>query len=135
MPTGDNIGLDTTIVLRLLTGEPERQFEKAKKFIEEQLSNHKKLLISDLVMTESYFALYYHYKVPKAEVIQQLDNLLSSGMISQSPGSVCQKVIKDHKNHHAGFVDQIIYEQYCLFADTVVSFDQSMGKLDRAVLL
>ena len=135
MLVGNNIGLDTTVVLRLLTGEPEKQFEKTKKFIEEQLSGNKKLFISDLVISESYFALYYHYNVPKAEVIQQLNTLFCSGMISSLPGSVFPKVLRDYKNHKAGFVDQILYEQYCMFTDGVVSFDKSMCQLAKMVAL
>ena len=131
----NNIGLDTTLVLRLLTGEPAKQFEKAKKFTEEQLANGKKLFVSDLVIAESYFALYYHYKVPKEEVVEQLDHLLSCGMIHPAPGSVCQKVIKESPSHKAGLVDQIIHEQYCLFTEHIASFDKSMCKLSKTIAL
>ena len=131
----NNIGLDTTLVLRLLTGEPAKQFEKAQKFIEEQLAQSKKLFVSDLVIAESYFALQYHYEIPKDKAIEQLDNLLSSGVIHPAPHSVCQKVIKESRNHKAGLVDQIIYEQYCLFVEQIVSFDKSMCKLPRTIAL
>lgn len=135
MPEKDNIGLDTTVILRLLTGEPAKQFEKTRKFIEEQLANGKKLFVSDLVIAESYFALYYHYKVPKDEAIEQLNNLLFSGIIHPAPGSVCQKVIKESLNHKAGLVDQIIHEQYCLFTEHIASFDKSMCKLPKTIAL
>ena len=135
MSEKNNIGLDTTLVLRLLTGEPVKQFEKARTFIEEQLANSKKLFVSDLVIAESYFALYYHYKVPKDEAVQQLDNFLSSGVVHPVPGSVCQKVIKESISHKAGLVDQIIHEQYCLFTEQIASFDKSMCKLPRTIAL
>jgi predicted nucleic-acid-binding protein len=135
MPGRNNIGLDTTVVLRLLTGEPASQFERARKFIEEQLANNKKLFVSDLVIAESYFALHYHYQVPKAEAIGQLESLLSSGIIHPSPDSVCHEVLKDNPHHKAGLVDQIIHEQYCLFADQVASFDKSMCRLQRTIAL
>ena len=135
MPGRNNIGLDTTVVLRLLTGEPASQFERARKFIEEQLANNKKLFVSDLVIAESYFALHYHYQVPKAEALKQLENLLSSGIIHPAPESVCHKVLKNQAHHKAGLVDEIIHEQYCLFADQIVSFDKSMTRLQRTVVL
>lgn len=135
MSEKNNIGLDSTVILRLLTGEPVKQFEKAEKFMEEQLTNGKKLFVSDLVIAESYFALHYHYKVPKDEAILQLDKLLSSGMIHPAPDSVCQKVMKESISHKAGLVDHIIYEQYCLFAEQIASFDKSMGKLPRTITL
>ena len=135
MSEKNNIGLDTTLILRLLTGEPVKQFEKARRFIEEQLADSKRLFVSDLVLAESYFALHYHYKVPKDEAVRELDNLLSSGIIHPIPGSVCQKVIKESANHKAGLVDQIIHEQYCLFTEQIASFDKSMCKLPRTIAL
>ena len=118
-----------------MTGEPVKQFEKARRFIEEQLADSKRLFVSDLVLAESYFALHYHYKVPKDEAVRELDNLLSSGIIHPIPGSVCQKVIKESVNHKAGLVDQIIHEQYCLFTEQIASFDKSMCKLPRTIAL
>ena len=135
MPGKNNIGLDTTVILRLLTGEPEKQFEKAKRFLEEQLTNNKKLFVSDLVVAEACFALHYHYKVPKAEAIARLDSLLSSGMIHPTPGSVCQKVMKERLNHQAGFVDQMIHEQYGVVTEHTASFDKLMCKLPRIIAL
>ncbi|MBI4309168.1 MAG: PIN domain-containing protein [Candidatus Omnitrophica bacterium] len=131
----NSIGLDTTVVLRLLTAEPQKQFEKARKFIEEQLAGNKKLFISDLVVAETYFALHYHYKVPKPEAIAQLDGLLSSGIIHAVQGGVCQKVLKESLNHKAGFVDQIIHGQYCLLTEEIASFDKSMGRLPKVIAL
>ena len=135
MPEKSSIGLDTTVILRLLTGEPPKQFEKARKFIEEQLASNKKLFVSDLVIAESYFALHYHYQVPKAEAILQLDNLLSSGIIHPSPGSVCRNVLKNQAHHKAGLVDEIIHEQYCLLTDQTATFDKAMARLQRTVAL
>ena len=135
MPEKNSIGLDTTVVLRLLTAEPETQFEKAKKFIEEQLTDNKKLFVSDLVVAESYFSLHYHYKVPKSEAMEQLDRLLSSGIIHSIQGSVCQNVLKESQNHKAGFVDQIIHGQYCLWIEEIVSFDKLMCKLPGVIAL
>ena len=131
----NSIGLDTTVILRLLTGEPEKQFEKAKEFIESQLAQHKELFVSDLVIAESYFALHHHYEIPKIEVVKYLDNLLSSGLIHVAPGSVCKDVLKESFQHKAGFVDQLIYEQYFTFADQIVSFDKSMAKLEGVIAL
>ena len=135
MPEKNSIGLDTTVVLRLLTAEPQKQFEKAKKFIAEQVTNNKKLFVSDLVVAETYFALHYHYEVPKPEAIEQLDRLLSSGIVHAAQGSVCQKVIKERLNHKAGFVDQIIHGQYFLLTEASASFDKLMCRLPGVIAL
>ncbi len=129
----NNIGLDTSVVLRLLTGEPQNQFQKAKQFIEDQLKNHKKLFICDLVIAETYHALHYHYEVPKKEAIEQLNNFLFYGIVQPLPGSVCKKVFQEIDHCKAGLVDQLIYEQYLTHTDHVVSFDKSMLPLGSVI--
>jgi len=135
MPEAKSIGLDTSIILRLLIGEPISQFKKAKEYVEKGLSQGKVFLVSDLVVSEVYFALQYHYKVPKKEAIIKLKSLLSSGVIHPSPDSVCLKVFKNIDKHKAGFVDQLIHAQYLLVAKEVVSFDKSMGALGNTMIL
>ena len=133
MPEENNIGLDTTVILRLLTAEPEKQFSTAKTFIEKQLAENNSLFVSDLVIAESYFALYHHYNVPKNEAVEQLLNLLSSGVIHPAPGSVAVKVLKEANHYKAGFVDQLIREQYREYNGKVASFDKALGSLPGVI--
>ena len=73
-----NIGLDTSVVLRLLIGEPEHQARSALHHLEEARRAHKQIFVSDLVMSESYFALQHHYGVPKQTALRALRELLGS---------------------------------------------------------
>ena len=133
MPERNRIGLDTTVVLRLLTGQPENQFSMAKTFIEKQLAQNVKFFVSDLVISESYFALHYHYQVPKNEAVRELLNLLSSGIIHPLPGSVALKILKENNHHKAGLVDRIIHGQYHEHTDQVVTFDKALSALPGVI--
>jgi predicted nucleic acid-binding protein len=64
------VGLDTTVVVRLLTGEPAAQAHAAKAYLENAYASGVKLVIHDLVVIEAYHALIYHYEVPKAEAVK-----------------------------------------------------------------
>ena len=135
MPEKSKTGLDTTVVLRLLVGEPVHQYRKAVLFVERQAEAGLELYVSDLVIAESYFALHFHYEIPKRDVLQKLHEFLSSGIVQPLPGSVCRKVLQDVQNHKAGFADQMIHEQYLLSSHQVATFDRAMSKLAHTLHL
>ena len=59
------IGLDTSVVLRLLIGEPRVQMEVARRRIERALIVGEKVVVTDLVVAEAFHALRHHYGVPE----------------------------------------------------------------------
>jgi predicted nucleic acid-binding protein len=58
------IGLDTSVVMRILTGEPEAQAKAAQEFVRTVILQGRRLVVSDLVVSEASFALVTHYGVP-----------------------------------------------------------------------
>lgn len=68
-------GLDTSVVMRLLTGDPPDQAEAAAAFLTESKGSGDRLLVTDLVIAEVYFALHSKYKVPKAEALLRLQRI------------------------------------------------------------
>ena len=74
-------GLDTTTALRLLTGRPSAQAEKAKDFVIRARRTGEKTYISDPVVAEAYHALQFHYGVPKKVARRQMLAMLSSGLV------------------------------------------------------
>ena len=56
-----HIGLDTSVVVRLLTGEPGSLAELARSKIAYELSKGREFVVSDIVIAESYFALTSAY--------------------------------------------------------------------------
>ena len=72
------IGLDTSFVLRLLVGEPKAQAKRAVAQLDIIRSEGKRCAVSDLVVSETYFALQYHYEVPKQRALDALKAFLES---------------------------------------------------------
>ena len=54
-------GLDTSVVLRLLLGQPADQAARAVAFLDELSRGGHHAVVSDLVVAEAYFALQHHY--------------------------------------------------------------------------
>ena len=59
------IGLDTSVVVRLLVGEPQNIARATRRRLERAVEAGERVLVSDLVIAEAYFALQHHYGIPK----------------------------------------------------------------------
>ena len=129
------VGLDTSIVIRLLTGVPEDQAERAKEYLQELHSEKTRAIVSDLVVAEAYFTLTYHYKVPKSEAAAKLTELLESGYVFPDPKGLALETLKAHAKAKAGFVDQLIRNQYLTYAEEVATFDFDFGRMERVFRL
>jgi predicted nucleic acid-binding protein len=129
------VGLDTSVVLRLLTGIPENQAQAAMRYLRQLHKLRQRAVVSDLVVAESYFALSYHYQVPKAEAIEQLLSLLQSGYVHSEPDGAAVEALKEDGTGRVGVVDRIIRNQYLTFAEEIAAFDAQFGRLPGVRLL
>jgi len=127
--------LDTSVLLRLLVGEPESKAKKAEIALEEISQSAGRLFVSDLVLSETYFALQFHYQVPKKEAISALRQ------VSQSKETECSEVARSilaQSNLHSanpGFVDRLIHAQYKSTGSPMLTFEKAAKKLDQVRVL
>jgi predicted nucleic acid-binding protein len=73
------IGLDTSVVLCLLIGEPRAQAEVARRRIERALISGEKVIVTDLVAAETFHAPRHHYDVPQTVALRRLQEFFSAG--------------------------------------------------------
>ena len=75
-------GIDTSILVRLLTGEPTADFEysvsKLSGLVQETAAE---IFASDQVIGEAYVAVQHHYGVAKADAHSGLVDVLRSGLV------------------------------------------------------
>jgi predicted nucleic-acid-binding protein len=126
------VGVDTCVVLRLLVGEPEEQAVTAKDFIQECFYEGINVCVSDMVVSEAYHALCYHYDVPKLEAVEALRDLLESPMIT--PAGHALSVLSTYKGTGAGMVDRMIRMDLLDHADEIRTFDRDFAKLANVKL-
>lgn len=131
-----NIGLDTSVVLRLLIGEPVHQASAARAYLDELFIAGNKAAISDLVVSETYFALQHHYDVPKAAALSALNALFESGEIvsSDHAGRVLRET-KSIATAKPGFVDRLIHASYQADMNGMATFEKKAGRLAGIIVL
>ena len=130
-----NAGLDTSVVVRLLIGEPQSQAAVAWQFVTECFSAGLPAQVSELVVAEAYFVLQHHYEVPVAAALQQLNALLTDERVV-AHGAIL-KVLRTPNlaASKPGFVDRLIYETYHARDKILVTFDKGAARLPNSHLL
>jgi predicted nucleic-acid-binding protein len=129
------IGLDTSVVVRLLVGEPAAQAARARDLLDELFEAGAKAAVSDLVVSEAYFALQYHYRVPKREALDTLRAFLQSEEIEATGAALAVLQTPRLASARPGFVDRLIHQEYAQTFGAMASFEKSAGKLDGTRVL
>jgi len=131
------VGLDTSVLLRLLTGLPEDQSQRATRFIQQAMWDGTTIIASDLALAEMYYALHYHYEVPKREALRAIQQMLDGGPVRAMPGSPIEDVLRQALSSSAklGFVDRLIHATYRRAGATMVSFEKASRRLEDSKVL
>ena len=126
-------GLDTSVVVRLLVGEPVDQALAAQGAIERAPPGS--IAVSDLVIGEAYFALRHHYEVPHRKAIGALTALIADPRIRclGTAGRVLANM--PGKDAGAGLMDRLIHGGYEVEGVTLLTFDRGAARLPGAQLL
>lgn len=129
------VGLDTSVVLRLLTGEPAALAKKTVDRVMGIINSGGHCVVSDLVVAETYFALQHHYKLPKSEAIAALAAMSKENGFVFSPAAttLLQKPNLDRAN--PGFADCLIHAEYHASSFIMLSCELAAAKLPRVEVI
>ena len=131
------IGLDTNVLVRLLTADQPEQTARAQALLQRVQNTNDLIYVNNVVLVETVWVLLQRrFHVPKEVVLKALEFLLNHGRVRlESPESVaaaCQL----YAQHHADFADCLVAAMNvaagCAYT---VSFDQGMKTLPHVSLL
>ena len=125
----NNAGLDTSVVLRLLTGTPTGQAHRALAEVTQRLRSGIRVSVSDLVVSEAYFALQHHYGVPKAEALRLLAAFLTQSGITCTGAAAAVLTTPNLATAKPGFVDRLIHADTTRYAGELLKFETATGCL------
>lgn len=128
-------GLDTSVVLRLLVGTPPDAAEVARAFVAAAASP---VFVSDLVVSETYYALKHHYAIPHAEAVHALSAFIADVRVQCS--GVAKSVLAALSSRTAaksapGLLDHLIHADYARDGFRLVTFDRQLSRLPGTNLL
>lgn len=123
--------LDTSVVLRLLTGEPPEQADVARRYVGQRA---EPIRVDALVIGESYFALRHHYHVPHREAVGALHAFVCSDRVRVS-SEVIDALKTARAEREPGLLDRLIVAAARDAACVLRTFDRRLARLDGALLL
>jgi len=126
------IGLDTSVVVRLVVGLPEAQARAARRRLEQALERSERVVVCDVVLAETYHALHHHYGVPKSEARSILERFAKSGVVTIEPADAVGAL---EAKSGAGLVDRLIHARHRSLGAVTATFEKKQGSLEGAVRL
>ena len=123
-------GIDTSVLVRLTTREPKRDFEhcvEALRALVEDQGNE--IFASNQVIGEAYIAIQHHYGVSDSDTRVSLVDLLTSGLVSPLDGHSVIAALQATTG--PGLFDRLIADEYSRAGLETLTLDQRMATLPR----
>ena len=124
-------GIDTSILVRLLTGEPAADFEycvsKLSGLVQETAAE---ILASNQVIGEAYIAVQHHYGATRADARSGLADVLRSGLVAPLNGRAVIEALEASES--PGLFDRLIADDYRRAGLETLTLDRRMSDLPQA---
>lgn len=127
--------LDTSVVMRLLTGQPPDQTAAARRYMAEVAKADARVYVSNLVVMEAYFACQHHYGMPKASVLKGLHTLLSMSTFVVHPQLLPLLAMEGLATARPGFLDRLIHAEAATARLPLVTFEKAAVRLSGTQML
>lgn len=122
-------GIDTSILVRLATGDPEDGFEHCVRKLTALIErDDAEVFASNQVIGEAYVALQHHYGVAKPDARAALASVLKSGLVAPLNGAGVFAALLE-ADAGCGLLDRLIADDYRRAELTTLTLDRKMGAL------
>lgn len=127
-------GIDTSVLIRLVTGHPEDGFEYSLSALRALVGDDgAEIFASNQVIGEAYVAIQHHFGISKLDARAGLLDVLQSGLVAPlSGGSVIAAL---GASGGAGLLDRLVTGDYSRANLSVLTLDKRMAALPGAGLL
>jgi predicted nucleic-acid-binding protein len=124
-------GIDTSILVRLVTGGPEKLFQQCVKSLRGLVEKQDaEIFASNQVIGEAYVVLQHHYGVSKSDSREGLATVLQSGLVSPMNGRGVFEALR--KESGCGLLDRLIDDDYARVGLQTLTFDRKMSAQPNA---
>ncbi len=123
-------GIDTSILVRLATGDPEDGFEHCVRKLTALIQRDDgEVFASNQVVGEAYVALQHHYGVTKPEARAALASVLKSGLVAPLNGAGVFAALEAGAG--CGLLDRLIADDYRRVELITLTLDRKMAALPQ----
>ena len=124
------IGIDTSILVWLLTGQPAEAYAYCIDRLSELVEGGAEVVASNQVIGEAYVACQYHYGVSSADVRSEMSRILRSGLVAPLNGQAVVEALA--ASGGPGLFDRLIADDYTRVGLETLTLDRRMASLPKA---
>lgn len=122
-----NIGIDTSVLVRLVTGQPPDLFDLCVERLSALCAADTEVLASNQVIGEAYVTLQRHYGVSKEDARAELHTTLTSGLVAPLNGRAVLDALA--ASGGPGLFDRLIANDYARAGLDTLTLDRRMASL------
>lgn len=127
-------GIDTSILVRLLTGDPPAEFRRGAGALSHLIEVEDGVVLpSNQVIGEAYIAVQHHYGVSRADARTGVLRIMQSGLVAPQHARKILAAIEAFAS--PGLMDRLIAVDYTKGELEVLTLDQRMACLPDVQLL
>ncbi len=125
--------LDTNILIRFFTQDNKVMAERVEVLFKNAKRNE--LIIPDVILAEMVWVLESFYELPKIEIIEKIQALLSLDVV-QINRRIIRKTIEYYENHNISYTDAYLlgFSSVEIKQGNVYSFDKGLQKIESRVI-
>ena len=124
------LGIDTSVLVRLVTGDPPETYDHCVQELSKLVARGDEVFASNQVIGEAYIAIQHHYGIDKDSVRAGLANALRSGLVAPLNGRAIINLLESSGG--AGVMDRLIVDDYSHRELPVLTLDQRMSSIRGA---
>jgi predicted nucleic acid-binding protein len=128
-----NIGIDTSVLVRLVTGQPPDLFALCVERLSALCAAGAEVLASNQVIGEAYVTLQRHYGVSKEDARAELHTTLTSGLVAPLNGRAVLDALA--ASGGPGLFDRLIANDYARAGLDTLTLDRRMASLPHVSLI
>lgn len=123
-------GIDTSVLVRLLTGAPPDTFSHCEKALRTLAKSGAEVFASNQVIGEGYVTVQHHYGVSRTDARAGLLYVLRSGLVAPLNGHSVIAALE--ASGGPGLFDRLIADEYTRAGLEVLTLDRKMAALPEA---
>lgn len=127
-------GIDTSVLVRLLTGVPPREYERCERELSTLVEHDgAEVFASNQVIGEAYITVQHHYGFSSTDARSGLVSILTSGLVAPLNGRTVIEALE--ASGGPGLFDRLIADDYSRADLQVLTLDRRMATLPTARLV
>ena len=131
--TQQRIGIDTSILVQLVTGEPPEIHARCLEILSELVADGIEIVTSNQVIGEAYISTQRHYGITKQDARAGLLETLTSGLVAPRNGRAVLDALAATTG--PGLFDRLISNDYAQSGLETLTLDRQMASLLTTRLL